>query len=281
MKQNSYNSDIKGKLYLIPTPIGNLDDITLRALNTLKEVDIVFAEDTRETFNLLKYYNINKKIESCHKYSEMKNKEQILKILKEGKTIGFVSDRGTPLISDPGNFVVNEVIKENIHVIALPGATALIPALNMSGLDNERFLFYGFLNNKKNMAKKELNKLKDVEYTMIFYESPRRLKTTLELMLEAFGNRKISIVREISKLHEEIIRDSIENVTKIIDDIKGEIVIVVEKKKNNKLETISTNYIELVKEMQEEGYSKKDAIKEVSLKYNISKNKLYEECKEL
>lgn len=281
MKQNSYNSNIKGKLYLIPTPIGNLDDITLRALNTLKEVDIVFAEDTRETFNLLKYYNINKKIESCHKYSEMKNKEKILKILKEGKTIGFVSDRGTPLISDPGNFVVNEVIKENIPVIALPGATALIPALNMSGLDNERFLFYGFLNNKKNMAKKELNKLKDVEYTMIFYESPRRLKTTLELMLEAFGNRKISIVREISKLHEEIIRDSIENVTKIIDDIKGEIVIVVEKKKNNKLETISTNYIELVKEMQEEGYSKKDAIKEVSLKYNISKNKLYEECKEL
>ena len=281
MKQNSYNSDIKGKLYLIPTPIGNLDDITLRALNTLKEVDIVFAEDTRETFNLLKYYNINKKIESCHKYSEMKNKEKILKILKEGKTIGFVSDRGTPLISDPGNFVVNEVIKENIPVIALPGATALIPALNMSGLDNERFLFYGFLNNKKNAAKKELNKLKDVEYTMIFYESPRRLKTTLELMFEAFENRKISIVREISKLHEEIIRDSIENVTKIIDDIKGEIVIVVEKKKNNKLETISTNYIELVKEMQEEGYSKKDAIKEVSLKYNISKNKLYEECKEL
>lgn len=281
MKQNSYNSDIKGKLYLIPTPIGNLDDITLRALNTLKEVDIVFAEDTRETFNLLKYYNINKKIESCHKYSEMKNKEKILKILKEGKTIGFVSDRGTPLISDPGNFVVNEVIKENIPVIALPGATALIPALNMSGLDNERFLFYGFLNNKKNTAKKELNKLKDVEYTMVFYESPRRLKTTLELMFEAFGNRKISIVREISKLHEEIIRDSIENVTKIIDDIKGEIVIVVEKKKNNKLETISTNYIELVKEMQEEGYSKKDAIKEVSLKYNISKNKLYEECKEL
>ena len=281
MKQNSYNSDIKGKLYLIPTPIGNLDDITLRALNTLKEVDIVFAEDTRETFNLLKYYNINKKIESCHKYSEMKNKEKILKILKEGKTIGFVSDRGTPLISDPGNFVVNEVIKENIPVIALPGATALIPALNMSGLDNERFLFYGFLNNKKNAAKKELNKLKDVEYTMIFYESPRRLKTTLELMFEAFGNRKISIVREISKLHEEIIRDSIENVTKIIDDIKGEIVIVVEKKKNNKLETISTNYLELVKEMQEEGYSKKDAIKEVSLKYNISKNKLYEECKEL
>lgn len=281
MKQNSYNSDIKGKLYLIPTPIGNLDDITLRALNTLKEVDIVFAEDTRETFNLLKYYNINKKIESCHKYSEMKNKEKILKILKEGKTIGFVSDRGTPLISDPGNFVVNEVIRENIPVIALPGATALIPALNMSGLDNERFLFYGFLNNKKNAAKKELNKLKDVEYTMIFYESPRRLKITLELMLEAFGNRKIAIVREISKLHEEIIRDSIENVTKIIDDIKGEIVIVVEKKKNNKLETISTNYIELVKEMQEEGYSKKDAIKEVSLKYNISKNKLYEECKEL
>ncbi len=281
MKQNSYNGDIKGKLYLIPTPIGNLDDITIRALNTLKEVDIVFAEDTREAFNLLKYYNINKKIESCHKYSEMKNKEKILRILKEGKTIGFISDRGTPLISDPGNFIVNEVINENIPVIALPGATALIPALNMSGLDNERFLFYGFLNSKKNSAKNELNILKDVEYTMIFYESPRRLKTTLELMLEVFGNRKISIVREISKLHEEIIRDNIENVIKLIDDIKGEIVIVVEKKNNTKLETIPSNYIELVKKMQEEGYSKKDAVKEVSTKYNISKNKLYEECKEL
>lgn len=281
MKQNSYNGDIKGKLYLIPTPIGNLDDITIRALNTLKEVDIVFAEDTREAFNLLKYYNINKKIESCHKYSEMKNKEKILRILKEGKTIGFISDRGTPLISDPGNFIVNEVINENIPVIALPGATALIPALNMSGLDNERFLFYGFLNSKKNSAKNELNILKDVEYTMIFYESPRRLKTTLELMFEVFGNRKISIVREISKLHEEIIRDNIENVIKLIDDIKGEIVIVVEKKNNTKLETIPSNYIELVKEMQEEGYSKKDAVKEVSTKYNISKNKLYEECKEL
>lgn len=281
MKQNSYNSDIKGKLYLIPTPIGNLDDITIRALNILKEVDFVFAEDTREAFNLLKYYNINKKIESCHKYSEMKNKEKILRILKEGKTIGFVSDRGTPLISDPGNFIVNEVINENIPVIALPGATALIPALNMSGLDNERFLFYGFLNSKKNTAKNELNLLKDVEYTMIFYESPRRLKTTLELMFEVFGNRKISIVREISKLHEEIIRDNIENVIKIIDDIKGEIVIVVEKKNKTKLETIPSNYIELVKKMQEEGYSKKDAVKEVSTKYNISKNKLYEECKEL
>lgn len=281
MKQNSYNGDIKGKLYLIPTPIGNLDDITIRALNTLKEVDIVFAEDTREAFNLLKYYNINKKIESCYKYSEMKNKEKILRILKEGKTIGFISDRGTPLISDPGNFIVNEVINENIPVIALPGATALIPALNMSGLDNERFLFYGFLNSKKNSAKNELNILKDVEYTMIFYESPRRLKTTLELMFEVFGNRKISIVREISKLHEEIIRDNIENVIKLIDDIKGEIVIVVEKKNNTKLETIPSNYIELVKKMQEEGYSKKDAVKEVSTKYNISKNKLYEECKEL
>ena len=281
MKQNSYNGDIKGKLYLIPTPIGNLDDITIRALNTLKEVDIVFAEDTREAFNLLKYYNINKKIESCHKYSEMKKKKKILRILKEGKTIGFISDRGTPLISDPGNFIVNEVINENIPVIALPGATALIPALNMSGLDNERFLFYGFLNSKKNSAKNELNILKDVEYTMIFYESPRRLKTTLELMLEVFGNRKISIVREISKLHEEIIRDNIENVIKLIDDIKGEIVIVVEKKNNTKLETIPSNYIELVKKMQEEGYSKKDAVKEVSTKYNISKNKLYEECKEL
>ena len=124
MKQLSYEKDNKGKLYLIPTPIGNLEDVTIRALNTLKFVDVVFAEDTREAYNLLKHYDISKKIESCHKYSEMKHKDKIIRMLKEGKNIGYVTDRGTPLISDPGNYIVNEAIKEEISVIALPGATA-------------------------------------------------------------------------------------------------------------------------------------------------------------
>ncbi len=279
MKQISYENNNKGKLYLIPTPIGNLEDITFRAINTLKQVDIVFAEDTRETSNLLKYYNINKKIESCHKYSEMKHREKIIKLLNEGKKIGYVSDRGTPLISDPGNYIVSEVIKENFDVIALPGATALIPALNMSGIDNSKFLFYGFLNSKKSSAEKELNCLKNEKYTIIFYESPYRIKSTLELIYKVFGNRKIALVREISKVHEEIIRDNIYDVINNFDTIKGEIVIVVEKNQNNEEQEI--DYKLIVSEMCKKGYSKRDAIKEVSTKYNINKNKLYQECKEI
>lgn len=279
MKQLSYEKDNKGKLYLIPTPIGNLEDITIRALNTLKFVDVVFAEDTREAYNLLKHYDISKKIESCHKYSEMKHKDKIIRMLKEGKNIGYVTDRGTPLISDPGNYIVNEVIKEEISVIALPGATALIPALNMSGLDNSKFLFYGFLNSKKTLAEKELKNLKNVNYSLIFYESPYRVKNTLELIYKIFGDRKIALVREISKLHEEIIRENISEVIKYTDTLKGEFVIVVEK--NHKIIEDKVDYKNIVNEMYQKGYTKKDAIKEVSKRYNISKNKLYEECKEL
>ena len=167
MIQKSYENSEYGKLYLIPTPIGNLDDITLRAIKTLEMVDIVYAEDTRETLNLLKYLKINKKVESCHKYTEMKHKDKIVQILKSGKNIGYVTDRGTPLISDPGNVIVGESIKQNITVIALPGPNALLPAINMSGLSNERFLFYGFLNSKQSLAKKELIDLKDIKQTII------------------------------------------------------------------------------------------------------------------
>lgn len=279
MKQLSYEKDNKGKLYLIPTPIGNLEDVTIRALNTLKFVDVVFAEDTREAYNLLKHYDISKKIESCHKYSEMKHKDKIIRMLKEGKNIGYVTDRGTPLISDPGNYIVNEVIKEEISVIALPGATALIPALNMSGLDNSKFLFYGFLNSKKTLAEKELKNLKNVNYSLIFYESPYRVKNTLELIYKILGDRKIALIREISKLHEEIIRENISEVIKYTDTLKGEFVIVVEK--NHKIIEDQVDCKNIVNEMYQKGYTKKDAIKEVSKRYNISKNKLYEECKEL
>ena len=148
MNQKSYENSKYGKLYLIPTPIGNLEDITLRAIKTLEMVDIVYAEDTRETNNLLKYLKITKKVESCHKYTEMKHKNKIIEILKSGKNIGYVTDRGTPLISDPGNIIVEEAISNGIIVISLPGPNALLPAINMSGLSNEKFLFYGFLNSK-------------------------------------------------------------------------------------------------------------------------------------
>lgn len=278
MIQKSYENSEYGKLYLIPTPIGNLDDITLRAIKTLEMVDIVYAEDTRETLNLLKYLKINKKVESCHKYTEMKHKDKIVQILKSGKNIGYVTDRGTPLISDPGNVIVDESIKENITVIALPGPNALLPAINMSGLSNERFLFYEFLNSKQSLAKKELIDLKDIKQTIIFYESPHRITDTLSQILDVFGNRNIAIVREISKLHEEVIRDNIENILKISDTLKGEMVIIVEG--NTKEETLEVNYTEEIDKLLTQGYSKRDAIREIADKYNVSKNKLYNEFKE-
>ncbi len=278
MIQKSYENSEYGKLYLIPTPIGNLDDITLRAIKTLEMVDIVYAEDTRETLNLLKYLKINKKVESCHKYTEMKHKDKIVQILKLGKNIGYVTDRGTPLISDPGNVIVDESIKQNITVIALPGPNALLPAINMSGLSNERFLFYGFLNSKQSLAKKELIDLKDIKQTIIFYESPHRITDTLSQILDVFGNRNIAIVREISKLHEEVIRDNIENILKISDTLKGEMVIIVEG--NTKEETLEVNYTEEIDKLLTQGYSKRDAIREIADKYNVSKNKLYNEFKE-
>ena len=276
MIQKSYGESEFGKLYLVPTPIGNLDDITNRGIKTLEMCDIVYAEDTRETLKLLKTLNISKRVESCHKYTEMTHKDKIINTLKSGKNIAYVTDRGTPLISDPGNVIVDYAIQEGITVISLPGANALLPAINMSGLSNRRFLFYGFLESKKSIAKKELIDLKEVKHTIIFYESPHRLKNTLELMLEVLGNRKIAIVREISKMYEEVIRMNIEDAIKECDRIKGEIVLVVdgstETEDNN-------NYEELIKNLINKGYSKRDAIKEIAERYNISKNKLYNEFK--
>ncbi len=274
MIQKSYEKSEFGNLYLIPTPIGNLDDITLRAIKTLKDVDIIFAEDTRETLSLLKHLDINnKRIESCHKYSEMKNKDKIIEILKLGKNIGYVTDRGTPLISDPGNVIVDEVIKNNINVISLPGPNALLPAINISGISNERFLFYGFLNSKKSQAIKELETLKNIQYTLIFYESPFRILETLKNIKEVFGNRKASIVREISKLYEEVIRDDIDNLIEKCDKIKGEIVLIVEG--NNQIEEENFDYEKEVEKLIKDGYSKKDAIKTIADVHNVSKNKLY------
>ena len=272
MIQKSYKESKYGNLYLIPTPIGNIEDITLRALNVLKDVDIIYAEDTRETSKLLKYYDINKPINSCHKYSEMMHKDKIINELKNGKNIGYMTDRGTPLISDPGNVVVSYAIKNNINVISLPGASALLPALNMSGLSNEKFLFYGFLDSKKSIAKNELIELKEIKQTLIFYEAPHRIKETLLLIKEVLGDRNIAIAREISKLYEEIIRDKISNTINQIDEIKGEIVIVVE---GYIEEEKQIDYEKEIKQLINKGYSKKDAIHEIADKYNISKNKIY------
>ena len=202
MSQKSY--DNSPTLYLIPTPIGNLDDISIRCLNTLKEVDVIFSEDTRVTSLLLSHFEISKKLVSSHSYNEDVTSNKLIEYLKDGKNVGLVSDRGTPVISDPGYKLAKAAIDNNFNVVALPGTTAFVPALIASGLNPQPFLFFGFLSNKSSKRKKELETLKDYPYTLIFYEAPHRLLETLDDMKDVLGNRKICISREISKKFEEI-----------------------------------------------------------------------------
>ena len=274
MIQKSY--DDSASLYLIPTPIGNLDDITVRALKTLESVDFILCEDTRETGKLLSKYNIKKKLVSCHEFNEEKIRSYVVDELKKGLNIGLVTDQGTPIISDPGYIVAKEVIKCGFNVVSLPGATAFVPALTMAGIDPSPFIFYGFLNSKESKRKKELQSLKDLKFTLIFYEAPHRLKDTLSNMLEIFGNRNISINREISKIHEEICRGKITDLIDLVDTMKGEFVIIVE----GNTEVIDYSHLtvfEHIKLYLDDGMSEKDAIKLVAKERNVAKSVIYKE----
>ena len=274
MSQKSY--DDSASLYLIPTPIGNLDDITVRALKTLETVDFILCEDTRETGKLLSKYNIKKKLVSCHEFNEDKIKSNVVDELSKGMNIGLVTDQGTPIISDPGYIIAREVIRCGYNVISLPGATAFVPALTSSGISPSPFLFYGFLNAKNSKQKSELEALKNLKYTMIFYESVHRIKDTLKNMLEVFGDRNISINREISKIHEEIVRGKISELIDLVDDMKGEFVIIVEGN-NEVVDYSSMSIIDHVKVYVDDGMSEKDAIKLVSKERNVAKSIVYKE----
>ena len=274
MIQKSYNDT--PSLYLIPTPIGNLDDITVRSLNTLKTVDVVLCEDTRDTGLLLSHYDIKKKLVSCHEYNEDKMIETVVNMLKEGLNIGLVTDQGTPIISDPGYIVSRGVIEAGYNVISLPGATAFVPALTSSGIEPSPFLFYGFLNSKSSKQKTELSTLKSLKYTIIFYESVHRMKETLENMLEVLGDRKIAVCRELSKIHEEIVRDNISNIIPLVDTMKGEFVIVVEGNKEL-VDFSELDVIEHVKMYVEDGLSEMDAIKKVAKERGVAKSIIYSE----
>lgn len=274
MSQKSYKEE--SVLYLIPTPIGNLDDITIRSLNLLKEVDFILCEDTRVTGNLLKKYGIRNKLISCHEYNENTIKYDVVEQLRLGKKIGLVTDQGSPIISDPGYRVVEEVIKNNFSVIGLPGATAFVPALISSGLSPSKFLFYGFLSTKKGKQKQELQSLKYIPYTLIFYEAPHRIQETLNNMLEILGNRKICLAREISKLYEELYRGTIEEILKDIKDIKGEIVVVVDGN-TEKEDYHELDIIEHIQVYLDDGLEEKEAIKKVAKERNVAKSIIYKE----
>ncbi len=220
------------KLYLVPTPIGNLEDITLRAINVLKSVDLILAEDTRTSKFLLKHYEIDKPLLSHHKFNEHKTSENIANRIKAGETVALISDAGTPGISDPGFFLAKYCIENEIEVESLPGATAFVPALVNSGLPSDRFCFEGFLPQKKGRQTR-LNELSEECRTMIFYESPHRLVKTLQQFADLFGEeRKASVSREITKLHEENARGTLAELIQhfLSKTVKGEIVIVVEGK---------------------------------------------------
>lgn len=276
MSQKSY--DGKPTLYLVPTPIGNLGDITFRSLEVLKNSEVIFSEDTRETRKLLNYYNIDKKLIACHKFNEDEAYLKIIEYLESGFSVSLVSDRGTPSISDPGYTSTYKVIEKGYNVVCLPGATAFTPALVNSGLNPNKFLFYGFLNSKKSAKKKELEDLKNLKYTIILYESPFRIIETLNLIKEIMGERQISISREISKKFEEVYRGTISEVLNELVEPKGEFVIVVsENKEVNTYDNI--DIISHVKMFINNGLNEKEAIKKVAKLHNISKNDVYKEYK--
>lgn len=274
MRQSSY--DGTPSLYLIPTPIGNLDDITVRALKILESVDFILCEDTRESSKLLNHFKIKKKLVSCHEYNENNIKDYVVSELKAGKNIGLITDQGSPVVSDPGFVVAKCVIDNGFNVVALPGATAFVPALTSSGLPPSPFLFYGFLQTKESKIIHELNKLKSFPSTMIFYEAPHRIQKTLEYLLQVFGNRKITIHREISKLHEEICRGTIQELIPIVSELKGEFVLVVDGN-HDVVDYSSMSVLEHVRLYLDDGMSEKDAIKLVAKERGVAKSIIYKE----
>lgn len=272
MSQKSYDGN--ASLYLIPTPIGNMDDITLRSIKTLEMVDFLLTEDTRITGVLLQHLNIKKRMYVNNDHNEEKNFNLVVNALSEGKNVGLVSDRGTPVISDPGYNIAKKVIEKGYNVVGLPGATALIPALITSGIEPLPFLFYGFLNSKDSKLRKELEEIKKYKHTIIFYEAPHRINKTLENMKNILGDRKISISREISKRYEEIFRGNITDVMLELQEPKGEFVIVIE---GNKEEDVYDDLsIEKQVELYEsDGMSKMEAIKKVAKLRKVPKSEIY------
>lgn len=274
MIQNSF--DNSNSLYIVPTPIGNLDDITFRALNVLKNSDIILCEDTRTSSILLKHFNINKRLVSCHEYNEKKIVCKIIKFLKDGLNLALITDQGTPIISDPGFFVVKDVIKAGFNVISLPGATAFVPALTSSGIAPSPFLFYGFLNFKKSKRLSELCELKNLPYSIIFYESVHRIFDTLSDLFNVFGDREISLCREITKLHEQIFRGKISDILNQLDDLKGEFVLVVSGN-DTIFDFGSLDVVEHVNIYVSDGLSVNDSIKKVAKERNVAKSIIYSE----
>ena len=270
-----------GILYLVATPIGNLEDITYRALNVLKEVDFIAAEDTRHTLKLLNHFDIQKPMISYYEHNIRERGEKIIERIKLGKNAALVSDAGTPAISDPGEDLVKLCIEEGIRVVPVPGAVAGINALIASGISTKRFSFEGFLSVNKKSRIDHLESVKESEYTLIFYEAPHKLLNTLKDMLKYFGNRKITVARELTKKFEEFLYTDLENAITHFEETqpKGEFVVIVEGASNEKKSSPFDNMtiLEHINYYTQAGFDKKEAMKKVATDRNISKRDVYAE----
>lgn len=271
------------KLYIVPTPIGNLKDITLRALEVLENADLIAAEDTRQSLKLLNHYNIKKPLISYHKHNEQEKSENLIDRLKNGQSIALISDAGTPGISDPGSAIIIKCIEEAIDFEVLPGATAITTALVYSGLDTTKFIFRGFLPRENKDRKPVIEELKGRRETLIFYEAPHRILDTLSFLKDNLGNRKIALCRELTKLHEQILRMTIEEALEHYKNVepRGEYVLIVEGKSEEEIikeaqETWESLSIEEhIKKYMDDGIEKKEAIKRVAKDRGLAKSEVY------
>lgn len=271
---------MNGKLFLIATPIGNLGDITYRAVETLKNVDIIAAEDTRHSLKLLNYLEISKPMISYHRHNEDTKTTELINILKSGKNIGLITDAGTPGISDPGEEIVKQAIKENIEIVPIPGACALINALIASGLNTREFAFYGFLPLDKKLRKEKFDDIRKQNKTIIFYEAPHRLIKTLQELEKEYGNIQVVVAKELTKIHEQYIRDYIANIIENIQDVKGEYIILFEmhSKTEKEIEIENINNMSIEEQyiyFENKGLSKKDIIKTIAKNNGVHKDEIY------
>lgn len=285
-QQKSFENEAhKGILYLVPTPIGNLEDMSFRAVRILKEADLIAAEDTRNTKRLCNYFEIQTPVVSYHEHNKESSGEKLIHKIKEGMKIALVSDAGMPAISDPGYELVLAAINEKVTVVPLPGANAALPALIASGLTCQPFYFYGFLNRSKKEKKTELESLKKQTGTLVFYESPHRLKETLTSMYDVLGNRNIAICRELTKKFEEFIRGTLEEIIEWAnqDEIRGEFCLIVEGADESKLKQEEINWWETLSieehvnhYISEKQIPSKEAIKQTAMDRGISKREVYQ-----
>ena len=275
-RQKSFENE-QSTLYLVPTPIGNLSEMSPRAVEVLNSVDVIACEDTRTSGTLLKHFDIHAKLIACHNFNEENSAKGILSLLEEGKNVALISDAGYPLINDPGQRVVSDVTEHGFNVVPVSGPSAFLNALVASGLVAQPFLFVGFLPQGNGGRKKKLMEYRDYPMTMIFYEAPHRIDRMLRTCLEVLGDRKCTLARELTKKHEEFIRGTISEVLSIVDEIRGEMVIVVEGKQESEQDRPQQeDILSMVNARIQEGMSTKDAIRSVAQAAGLSKNEVYD-----